>query len=156
PVRAAVRRPEDAALLLRSVRRAERARHDDLRICRIDDDAADAAGLLEAAQRPRLAGVGGFVDPAADRNMAADPRFTRSGPDEVRIGGCDGERTDRLYRLVIEDLRPVDAAVDAFRDAAGRAACVVDERIARHADDCRDSVPFRPDVAPAKVAVDLR
>src|SRR5439155_5208658 len=39
---------------------------------------------------------------------------------------------------------------------ARRAARVVDERIARHAGDRRNAVAFRPDVAPPKLAVDVK
>src|SRR4051794_39716720 len=64
PGRAAVDGAEHAALLLRTVGRAERAREDDLRIHRVDDDAAEPAGLLEPAVGPRLARVSGLVDAA--------------------------------------------------------------------------------------------
>ena len=72
-----------------------------------DDDLADAAGLLEPHLRPGLAGVGRLVDALADRDVAADAGFAGAGPDDVRIGGRDGERADRLHRLAVEDRLPV-------------------------------------------------
>ena len=156
PGGAAVSCPEDAALGLRPVRRAQRACENDLRIGRIDDDAADAAGLVQTHARPRLAGVHRLVDAVADRDMAANPRLARSGPDDVRIGRRNGERADRLRRLLVEDLLPVDAAVDGLRDAARRAACIVHERIARNADDGGDAIAFRSDEPPAELTVDVR
>ena len=96
PRLAAVGRAEDAALRLRAVGVAERAGEHDVRVLRVDDEARDAAGLLEAHQRPGLAGVGRLVDALADRDVAADLALAGAGPDDVRVGGGDGERADRL------------------------------------------------------------
>ena len=90
PVPAAVRRPVDAALLLRAGRAAERAGEDDVRVRRVDDDPADAARLAQAHVRPGLAGVGRLVDAVAHHVDVADgPRFARSGPDDTRRGRRD-------------------------------------------------------------------
>ena len=155
PRGAAVGRTEHAALLLWTVRGAERARAHDLRIGRIDHDAADAAGLLEAHVRPRVAGVRRFVDAVPDRDVAANPRLAGAGPDDVRIRCGHGQRADRLRGLIVEELRPVDAAVDRLRDPARRAAGVVDERIAGDADDRGNPVALGADEAPAQAAVDI-
>src|SRR5205814_2102822 len=52
PALAAVRRPVDAALLLRAVAGAERGHERDVGVPRVDRDARDAARLLEAEVRP--------------------------------------------------------------------------------------------------------
>src|SRR6185295_13375146 len=92
----------DAALLLRTVGVAERAGQHDVRIARVDDDAADPPRRVEAAVRPRLAGVCRLVDAVADRDVAADERFAGAGPDDVRVRRRDRQRADRGHRLVVE------------------------------------------------------
>ena len=92
PGLAAVGGAEDAALLLRAVGVAERARQHDVGILRVDHEARDAAGLLQAHERPGLAGVHGLVDALAERDVAADLALAGARPDDVRIGGRDGER----------------------------------------------------------------
>src|SRR2546423_145493 len=155
PARAAVGRPEHAALRLRTERRPQRARENDLRVHRIDDDTADAPDLLEPHARPGLAGVARFVDPLADRDVTANPCLAGPGPDNVWIRWRDRERADRLHGLIVEDLLPVHAAVSRLGDAARRAPRVVDERIAGNSGDRRNPVALWPDVAPAKAAVDV-
>jgi hypothetical protein len=100
------------------VRRAQRAREHNLRIRRIDDDATDSSGLFEAHPRPRLAGVRRFVDAFANRDVAADPRLAGARPDDTWIRRRHRQRADRLHRLIVEDLLPVDAAIDSLGDAA--------------------------------------
>src|SRR6185295_18481741 len=82
PVLAAVGRAEDAALLLRCGDASDRAGKDDVGIGRMNEDAADAAGLVEAGLRPRLAGVERLVDAVADHVAVANrPRLARARPD---------------------------------------------------------------------------
>ena len=86
PGLAAVGGAIDAALLLRAGQAAERAGEDDVGVGRIDDDASDAAGFIEAHVGPGVAGVGGFVDAVAHHVDVADgPGFAGSGPDDVWI-----------------------------------------------------------------------
>src|SRR6185437_5354551 len=90
PRRAAVGRLEDAALLLRRGDASDRARINDVGVGRVDDDAADAARLLEPGVLPRHAGVGGLVDAVAhDVAVADDPGFAGPGPHLVVVGGGD-------------------------------------------------------------------
>ena len=155
PRRAAVGRPEHAALGLWTVRRPQRAREDDLGIRRIDHDATDTPGLLEPHARPGLAGVARFVNALTDGNVAANPRLAGSRPHDVRIRRRHRERADRLHRLVVEDLLPVDAAIGRLRNSTGRAAGVVHQRVSRNAGDRGDPVAFRTDVAPAQIPVQV-
>src|SRR5439155_15723108 len=155
PRRAAVGRPDYAALRLRAVRGAQRECEDDLRVRGIDDDAPDAARLLETHAGPGLARVRRLVDAVANRDMTANPRLARARPNDVRIGRRDGKRADGLHRLVVEDLLPMHARVGRFRDAAGRATGVVHERVAGDADDRRDPVALWSNEAPAHPTVDI-
>src|SRR4051794_13780176 len=54
----AVGRPVDTALLLRTIGVTERAGQRDVGVVRVDDDAADAAGLIEPLVHPGPARVG--------------------------------------------------------------------------------------------------
>ena len=155
PRRAAVGRPEYAALRLRAVRGAQRACEDDLRVRGIDDDTPDAARLLQTHAGPGLACVRRLVDAVANRDVTANPRLARARPHDVRIGRRDGKRADGLHRLVVEDLLPMHARVGRFRDAAGRATGVVHERVAGDADDRRDPVALWSNEAPAHPTVDI-
>ena len=105
------------------------------------EDAADAAGFVEAHVRPGLPGVDRLVDAVADHVAVADrPGFAGAGPDHVGIGRRHRERADRRDRHAVGDRRPADAAVGGLPDAARRGAGVVDRRIAGHAGDRRDAV----------------
>src|SRR5207249_8589361 len=72
PRRAAVGRPEYAALRLRAVRGAQRACAAVLRVRGIADDGPDAPRLLETQAGPGLATVGGLVDPVTIRVVTAN------------------------------------------------------------------------------------
>src|SRR5436190_19192295 len=74
PVRAAVGRAIDAALLLLARQASGRADEDDVGIGRVNEDARDAARLVEAGVRPRLPGVERSVDAVADDVAVANRR----------------------------------------------------------------------------------
>ncbi len=149
----AVGGPEYAALLLRPVGVAERTRQDDVRILRVDHQARNPPGLLQAHQRPGLAGVHGLVDALAQRDVTADLALAGPGPDDVRIGGGDGERPDRLHRLAVEDRRPIGAAVGGLPDAARGGADVIGVGIAGDARGGGEAVALRADGPPVQPAV---
>src|SRR5262249_55026438 len=46
--------------------------------------------------------------------------FARAGPDDVRVRRREGERTERVFRLTLEDGRPEGALVRGLPDAARR------------------------------------
>src|SRR4030095_13942580 len=90
PVLAAVGRAENTTLLLRRGDPPNRTREDDVGIGGMDEDAADAAGLVEAGVRPGLAGVERLVDAVADHVAVANrPGFAGPGPDDAWIGRRD-------------------------------------------------------------------
>src|SRR6185312_3434753 len=81
PVLAAVGRAVDALLLLRSGRAAQYAGEDDDRVGRMNDDAADPAGLWKSHVGPRMAGIGRPVDAVTHHVTVADcPRLGRPRP----------------------------------------------------------------------------
>ena len=109
PVRAAVGGAKDAALLLRRRDASDRAREHDVGVGRVDEDAADAPGVVEAHVAPRLAGVGRLVDAVADDVAVANrPRFPGAGPDDVGIGRRDGERANRGDRQAVGHRGPAE------------------------------------------------
>ena len=128
---------------------------DDLWVLRVDRRCADAAGLLEPHSRPGLAGVGGLVDPFADRDVAANLRLAGARPDDVRIGGRDGERADRL--------RPAGRRRSAASGRRRRWSCRCRPTRCRrnrradrrHAGGSREAVAFGTDVAPSQVREDV-
>ena len=141
PVRAAIRGAKNAALLLWPGSAAHRAREDDVRIRGMHDDPADAAGFVQPHVRPRLAGVGGFIDAVAHHiAVADDPGLAGPRPNDVGIGGRHRKSSDCLHRLAIEDRTPIVAAIAGFPDAARRRARVVSGGIAGHAGDRGDAV----------------
>ena len=111
---------------------------DNVRIVGINDDVADVAGQRQAHVPPSASGVGRFVDAIAHRcGLADDERLACAGPDDIGIGRCDGQRTDRgdIDVLLLEDLRKVRARILCLPDAAGSGTEVSHQRIPRLADD---------------------
>src|SRR4030042_367474 len=76
---------EDAPLLLGAVAVPERSHEHDIGIAGVDGHPANPARLLEAHMLPGLAGIGGFIDAVADRDIAADEGLTRPRPDDVGV-----------------------------------------------------------------------
>src|SRR6185436_8656292 len=71
PARAAIARAKDAALRVRGVRMPERGDVDDVRVARMDDDAADLLRVVEADVRPRLPAVARLVHAVALGDVGA-------------------------------------------------------------------------------------
>src|ERR1043165_987626 len=70
--------------------------------------------------RPCSATVGRLVNPVANRNAVACPRFTSSDPDVFRIFWVERDRTDRLDRLFIKHRSVSRPAIIRFPDSATR------------------------------------
>src|SRR5581483_9385235 len=119
PVLTAVGRLEHATLLLLPGDTSDRARVDDVRVRWMNDDAADAAGVVEAGVRPRATGVGRLVDAVADYVAVANrPRFAGPRPHDVGIRRCDRQRANRGDGHRVGHGIPSNAAVRRLPHAA--------------------------------------
>ncbi len=155
PRRAAVGGLEEAALRVRAPEVAQSRHVHGVRIQGIDDDLADALGILEAHPLPRLAAVRAAVDAVPHRDAVAHPRLAGPDPDGVGTRLVDGDGADR-GAVVVEDRLEGDAAVLRFPDPAGGRSDVEDPRIGSHGVDRRDPAAHhrRPDRARTQRAED--
>ncbi len=102
---------------------------DDVRILGVDDHAADRLGFLQADILEGLAGVGGLVDPGAERRALAVVGLPGADIQDVGIRLRQGEGADRRHRLLVEERRPGRAVVDGLPQAAGRVGDVHHRRV---------------------------
>ncbi|MXX78914.1 MAG: Uma2 family endonuclease [Gemmatimonadales bacterium] len=114
----------------------------------MDDEARDPSRGLEPHEGPGLSRVGGLVDALTDGDVAPDLPLSRPRPDDVGVRGRDGERPDRLHRLVVEHLVPVHAAVRRLVDPARGRAHVVGVRLAGDPRRRAEAIPLGTDVPP--------
>ena len=125
-----------------------------LGILRIDDDAADLAGVAQADVGPGLAAVSGFVDAVAGGQIGANVRFARARVNDLRIGRRHCERADRSHRLPIEDRLPNHAGIGGFPDAAIDGAEVKGGRVAGNSGHRDHAASAKwPDQSPLESAV---
>ena len=85
-----ISRAKYTALLLWPIRMSHRACQDDVGIFRVDGQVSDASGFF----LPGLAGIGRFVNSLAHRDVTPNPRFAGSGPNDIRIGRRNRQRSD--------------------------------------------------------------
>ena len=121
------------------------------------DEACDAAGLLEAHQRPRLPRIERTVDALSDRDVAADACLRPCPPTP---------RSDRTWRTASAPIDctgcaskigvQFDAAVGRLEDAARGGADVVGVGISGDPRRRGKAITLRTDGAPMEAAVDLR
>src|SRR5262249_39152104 len=105
----AIDRLEHAALGIPLPEIADRGDIRDIGIGRMEDDAANRAGVVETEVRPRVAGVGRAVHAAAPRRALPIVLFTRARPDDAGVACEDCERAEAVVRLPVEDRLPRDA-----------------------------------------------
>ena len=110
PSLASVPRAEHAALGVRTPGRAHRGHEDRLRVGRMDPDAVDGAGVLEAHHAPGRPAVDRAVDAASGRVAVARVALACTGPEDVRIGRRHRHRADAQNVLVIEEGLPRGSA----------------------------------------------
>src|SRR6266851_3630525 len=81
--------------------------------------------------------------------MTANPSFTGAGPDDIRIGRRNGQRSDGRYRLSVKDRFPVNTAIGGLENSARRGSGVIDIWLTRHADDRSGAIADGTYVSPA-------
>ena len=97
---------------------AEHGDEETIGVLGIDDDLRNLLAVAQAEMRPGLAGVGGFVDAVAGRQVGALQAFAAADVDDVRIRWRQRDRADRAGRLVVEDRNPGASVVGRLPDAA--------------------------------------
>ena len=129
----------------------------DVRIPRIDGNAADLARVLQTDVTPCGAGVGGFKDAVAGRKILANVGLAGSGIDGFRIGGSHGQRADRGHGLAVKNRGPDHSSVGGFPDPAIDRTKVKSCGVARHTGDGhRASAAERADQAPLEPGQQFR
>src|SRR6267378_6757786 len=99
----------------------------DVRIFRVDDQAADGTRVAQPGKLPGLAGVDGFVYSVSADDVAANASLSRADINNVWIGFGNRERADgrRSVLLLVEERLPVEAAIGGLPDAACNAAKII-------------------------------
>ena len=121
PRLATVPRAEHAALGVRTPGRAHRGHKNRLRVGRMNPDAVDGPGVLEAHHAPGRPTVDGAVDAAAGRVAVARVALARASPEDVRVGRRHRHRADAHDVLIIEEGLPGGSAGGAPPESsAGR------------------------------------
>ncbi len=139
PRLAAVGRAEDAAFLVLREQVAHRGDVHHVGVRRMNDDARDVVGVGESHELPGRAGVGGLEDALARVRRARVRLIAGAHPDDVRIGGRDGDGAHGRGADAVGDRRPRRAGVRRLPEAAAagggvdRVEMVVDRRF-RHGD----------------------
>ena len=106
PGLASVPRAKYAALRVGPPGRAHRSHENRLRVGRMDTDAVNGPGVLEAHHAPGRPTVDGAVDAAAGRVAVARVALARAGPEDVGVGRRHRHRADAQDVLVIEEGLP--------------------------------------------------
>ena len=95
----------------------------------MEHDASDRPRVVETQIAPGLAGVGRAIDAAAPRRALPIVVLAGARPDDARVGLEDRERSERVVRLLGEDVLPRDALVRRLPDAAGCGADIQNRRV---------------------------
>src|SRR5947209_11812643 len=121
----------------------------------MDFDLPDLSDVLEARELPRLPGVGGLVDAAAENHVRANRLAAGADVDDVWIRVGDVDRADRSRRdLSVGRGEPGDAEVLGLPHAAAARAHVEHVRLRADAGDGRRAAAaVRPDLPPAHVLI---
>jgi hypothetical protein len=128
---------------------SQRRHENAVRVPWIDEHRADLPRVPQPEVLPAASGVGRFVDAVADRQVGPLEAFAAADVDDVRIGRRDGNRADRLRRLIVEQRRPGVAVVGRLPDAAVVDADIEDVRLLGDAGGAhRAAAAERADVAP--------
>ena len=85
PGLASVERPEDAALLVRSIRMTEAGNEHDVGIRRMNDETTHLLDVSESDMLPSVAAVGRFEDAVADAEVGPVQSFAGADVEDVRM-----------------------------------------------------------------------
>jgi hypothetical protein len=120
---------------------------DDVRICRVNANRRDLAGVVEPREPPGGAAVNRFVDPAARGDVAAQTVRPGADVNDVRIGIRDRDRPDRAERnLAVSNRSPARAPIDCAEQPAAGGTHVEGAWLGRHTCNGRHpSTAGRPD-----------
>ena len=142
---------------MRGIGVADRGDEHDVRVSRIDGDAADVVSIVQAEMGPRPAAVDRLVHPVPVADRIAERRLAAADVDRVGAGRGNGKRADRGNGLRIEDRKPRPAGVSRFPDAAVHRSKVELVRPARHAADRVHAAAAEwSEHAPAKARIQCR
>src|SRR5579859_5838049 len=89
-----------------------------IRVARIDGERRDLLSIHQAEMRPGLTGVGGLVDAIANGEIGTVQSLATAYINNVGVRGRNGNGTDGLRGLMVENWVPGAAVVVRFPDAA--------------------------------------
>ena len=104
-----IRRAVDPALGVRAVRMTQDGGKDPVRVPRVDGELRDLLALAQSEMGPGPAGVDGFIDAVADREVGSLKAFAAPDIDDVGIRGArrQSPRSNRSADRRISEPRPV-------------------------------------------------
>src|SRR5436305_13267039 len=108
---------------------ARRGDKHDLRIRWIDDDAIDGLCFLEPEVSPRFPAIGRAPHAITNRRTLPIVGLAGSDVNNIRIGGSNADRTDRLVLHVVELGMPMVSSIGRFPESTGCESDVHDHRI---------------------------
>ncbi len=88
-------------------------------VARMDDDLADVVGVGQAGVAPGFPRVAGEEDAITPGHAVACVGLARADPDDLGIGGSDGDGTDGSVRRTIENRRPRPTVIARLPHTAG-------------------------------------
>ena len=101
----------------------ERRHKDRIRVTRMNADLADMPCIIQSHVLPRAAGIGGFVDTIAVRDINADGRFAHASVDDIGINFGDRQSAHRAcLEVAIGNALPILPGIFGLPDAAGTCA----------------------------------
>ena len=133
PILAAVRRAINAALGVRAVGMPEHGGKHVVRVAGINGERRNLLAVAEAQMRPGLAAIGGFINAVAHREVRPLQAFAGRDVNSIRVGRRDGDGSNRLRGLLVEDGRPGAAVVVRFPNPAVHLTHVKNIGLARDA-----------------------
>src|SRR5262249_36600257 len=125
---------EDPTLVVGSVGMPHPRDEHDVRISRMDDDAADLLDVSETDVLPGAPAVDRLEDPVADAEVGPVQSLAAADVDDVRVRGGNRDVADRSGRRLIEDRPPCAAVVIRFPDSTVVHAHEEHTGLRRHAD----------------------